>query len=150
MDQFSSALNEILVETYHNIQRVEEKALKKGGRIQLSIKEMHLLEAVGQGQEQGRTVSEVAKALDITRPTATVAINKLEKKGYVEKQSTDADGRVVRVKLTRLGKRIDHFHHLYHYNMVKKIVEDLDDSQRESLFRGIQKLNQYLKESAGE
>ena len=43
MDAFAIALNEVLVDTYHNILRVEEKALKKSGRIHLSIKEMHLI-----------------------------------------------------------------------------------------------------------
>ena len=85
MDAFAIALNEVLVDTYHNVLRVEEEALKKSGRIHLSIKEMHLIEAVGKGGEQGRTVSEIADAMNITRPTATVAINKLEKRGYLEK-----------------------------------------------------------------
>ena len=31
MDAFAIALNEVLVDTYHNILRVEEKALKKAG-----------------------------------------------------------------------------------------------------------------------
>ncbi|MGN0625073.1 MAG: MarR family winged helix-turn-helix transcriptional regulator [Oscillospiraceae bacterium] len=150
MDAFSTALNEVLVDTYHNILRVEEKALKKSGRIHLSIKEMHLLEAVGKGDEQGRTVSEIADAMNITRPTATVAINKLEKRGYLEKQPDDADGRTVRVTLTRSGKRIDHFHRRYHYNMVTKISESLTDAEKASLFQGIQKLNEFFKESLGE
>lgn len=150
MDAFSTALNEVLVDTYHNILRVEEKALKKSGRIHLSIKEMHLLEAVGKGDEQGRTVSEIADAMNITRPTATVAINKLEKRGYLEKQPDDEDGRTVRITLTRSGKRIDHFHRLYHYNMVTKISESLSDEEKASLFQGIQKLNEFLKESLGE
>ena len=51
MDAFAIALNEVLVDTYHNILRVEEKALKKSGRIHLSIKEMHLIEAVGKGED---------------------------------------------------------------------------------------------------
>ena len=79
MDAFAAALNEVLTDTYHNILRVEEEALRKNGRIHLSIKEMHLIEAVGKGENQGRTVSEIAAAMNITRPTATVAINKLEK-----------------------------------------------------------------------
>ena len=150
MDAFSTALNEVLVDTYHNILRVEEKALKKSGRIHLSIKEMHLLEAVGKGDEQGRTVSEIADAMNITRPTAPVAINKREKRGYLEKQPDDEDGRTVRITLTRSGKRIDHFHRLYHYNMVTKISESLTDEEKASLFQGIQKLNEFLKESLGE
>ncbi|MDD3192423.1 MAG: MarR family transcriptional regulator [Oscillospiraceae bacterium] len=150
MDAFSVALNEILVDAYHNVLRVEEEALKKSGRIHLSIKEMHLIEAVGKGEELGRTVGEVATAMNITRPTATVAINKLEKRGYLEKQPDEEDGRTVRVTLTRSGKRIDHFHRLYHYNMVSKIVENLTDTEKDSLLKGILKLNEYLKESLGD
>ena len=138
MDAFAIALNEVLVDTYHNILRVEEKALKKSGRIHLSIKEMHLIEAV------------IADAMNITRPTATVAINKLEKRGYLEKKAGNEDGRTVRVTLTRSGKRIDHFHRLYHYNMVTKIAEGLTDTEKDSLFQGIRKLNEFLKESLGE
>ena len=32
MDAFAIALNEVLVDTYHNVLRVEEEALKKSGR----------------------------------------------------------------------------------------------------------------------
>ena len=55
-----------------------------------------------------------------------------------------------RSTLTRSGKRIDHFHRLYHYNMVTKIVEDLTKTEKDSLFQGIQKLNEFLKKSLGE
>ena len=150
MDAFAIALNEVLVDTYHNVLRVEEEALKKSGRIHLSIKEMHLIEAVGKGGEQGRTVSEIADAMNITRPTATVAINKLEKRGYLEKQTVNEYGMTVIVNLTRSGKLIDHFHRLYHYNMVTKIAENLTDAEKDSLFKGIRKLNEFLKESLGE
>ena len=109
-----------------------------------------MIEAVGKGGEQGRTVSEIADAMNITRPTATVAISKLEKRGYLEKQPGNEDGRTVRVTLTRSGKRIDHFHRLYHYNMVTKIAENLTDAEKDSLFKGIRKLNEFLKESLGE
>ncbi|MCI9406199.1 MAG: MarR family transcriptional regulator [Oscillospiraceae bacterium] len=150
MDAFAAALNEVLTDTYHSILRTEEEALRKSGQIHLSIKEIHLIEAVGKGGKQGRTVSEIAIAMNITRSTATVAINKLEKSGYLEKQPGDEDGRTVRVTLTRSGKRIDHFHRLYHYNMVTKIVEDLTKTEKDSLFQGIQKLNEFLKKSLGE
>ena len=150
MDAFAAALNEVLTDTYHSILRTEDEALRKSGQIHLSIKEIHLIEAVGKGGKQGRTVSEIAIAMNITRSTATVAINKLEKSGYLEKQPGDEDGRTVRVTLTRSGKRIDHFHRLYHYNMVTKIVEDLTKTEKDSLFQGIQKLNEFLKKSLGE
>ena len=92
MEDFSSTLNEILVEVYHNILKMEEQTLKNMGNVQLSINEMHLIESVGKKGDSGLTVSELASALRITRPSATVAVNKLEKKGYVEKRNCENDG----------------------------------------------------------
>ncbi len=53
MDEFSVALNDILVEAYYNILDFEEQAIKKDHRLKLSINEMHLIEAVGKKTEKG-------------------------------------------------------------------------------------------------
>lgn len=150
MDGFVVELNGILVEVYHNILRLEEQALKKNSKISLSISEMHLIECVGKGAEKGRTVSELAVDLNITRPSATVAVNKLEKKGYVTKTNCENDGRVVRVRLTHEGEKIDAYHRYYHRNMVKEISSDLTEEEKSCLLKAIRRLNSYFKESIGE
>ena len=150
MDGFSSTLNEILVEVYHNILKMEEQTLKNMGNVQLSINEMHLIECVGKKVEAGLTVSELASALRITRPSATVAVNKLEKKGYVEKRNCENDGRVVRVFLTHQGKVIDNYHKFYHRNMVKEISGDFTEEEKQCLIRAIEKLNDFFVSSIGE
>lgn len=148
MDSFSDALNDILVQAYHNILRMEEQALKKSKTVSLSINEMHLIECVGKApKEEGITVSEVAQALGITRPSATAAVNKLERKGYVTKESCRSDGRVVRVTLTREGRKVNAYHDFYHRQMVHRISDGLTDQEKECLLRGIRKLNDFFKES---
>lgn len=137
------------MEVYHNILRVEEQAIKRS-KLNLSINEMHLIEAVGKGKEQGRTVSEIADDLEITLPSVTVAINKLMKKGYLEKARCDRDGRVVFVHLTRQGRRIDRFHRYYHYKMVQEVSKDLSDTERDALYRGVLKLNRFFNQSLKE
>ena len=149
MDEYSKQLNEELMEVYHNILRVEEQAIKRS-KLNLSINEMHLIEAVGKGKEQGRTVSEIADDLEITLPSVTVAINKLMKKGYLEKARCDRDGRVVFVHLTRQGRRIDRFHRYYHYKMVQEVSKDLSDTERDALYRGVLKLNRFFNQSLKE
>ncbi len=52
MDEFSVALNDILVEAYYNILDFEEQAIKKDHRLKLSINEMHLIEAVGKKRKR--------------------------------------------------------------------------------------------------
>lgn len=150
MDIFAMELNAILVEAYHNILRLEEKALKMTSRIPLTINEMHLIECVGKGKENGRTVSELAHDLNIARPSATIAVKKLEKKGYVEKVSCENDGRVVRVHLTREGEKINAYHNFYHRSMVREISEVFSEEEKNCLIRAIRKLNEYFKKSIGE
>ena len=150
MDRFAESLNDILAEVYHNILKMEEQTLKNMGNLNLSINEMHLIECVGKGPESGVTVSEIACALDITRPSVTVAVNKLEKKGYVIKKSCENDGRVVRVLLTRRGKVVDSYHKFYHRNMVKEISGDFTEEEKDCLLRAVGKLNEFFKKSISE
>ena len=150
MDDFSSALNSILVEVYHNILRVEELSLRKDSKVNLSINEMHLIEAVGSADGTGITISELAEKLKIRRPSATVAVNKLEKKGYVRKVDCENDGRVVRVYLTPEGKKIDAYHKYYHRNMVKEISDEFTDEEKICFMKAVRKLNEYFKKSIGD
>ena len=85
MNLFEHKLNELLVDTYRQISKIEEQAIHQTGRTDLSINELHLLEAVGKGSEKGRTISDLAQEQGITLPSVTAAVNKLAKKGYVEK-----------------------------------------------------------------
>jgi DNA-binding MarR family transcriptional regulator len=150
MDAFAVALNGLLVEAFYNVLRLEELALRRANKISLSISEMHLIESVGKGIEAGRSISELADDLSISRPSATIAVGKLEKKGFVRKSSCESDGRVVRVFLTREGEKVEAFHRFYHRNMVKAISEGLTGEEKNVLLRGIKKINEYFKISIGE
>ena len=80
MLEFQKTLNCMLMDIYHSIMRVEEEFLQKNKRVNLTIREMHLIECVGKGSlKDGKTVSEIAELPQCcTRPTVTVAVNKLE------------------------------------------------------------------------
>ena len=107
MEDFSTQLNVLLVDTFNSILRMEESMLKSAGGANLSIGEMHLLEAVGKGDPEGCTISSLARERSVTLPSVTVAVNKLVKKGYVEKQRCEEDSRSVRVRLTQQGRRAE-------------------------------------------
>ena len=139
-------LNEVIVDTYRSILRVEENILKRSDQTDLSISEIHMLEAVGKGKDRRRTISELAEVLNITLPSVTVAINKLMKKGYVEKVRGEEDGRIVYVSLTRQGRRIDSAHRYFHESMVRSIIRDMTESEMQALYKGVMKLDTFLKE----
>ena len=100
MKPLEEQLNDLIVDAYRSILKVEETILKRSDNIDLSINEMHMLEAVGKGKNKPKTISEIAEDLGITLPSVTVAINKLVKKGYVEKLRGEEDARIVYVTLT--------------------------------------------------
>lgn len=145
MQNFSLLLNNILVDTYHNILRLESDFLRTDSRLNLSIREMHLLECVGTDKEYGKTVSEIAEFMKVARPTATVAINKLENKGYLYKQVSTVDGRMVHVKLTKEGRKADEYHKAYHRSMVQAIEQEFTEDEKEYLIRTILRLDNFFK-----
>jgi DNA-binding MarR family transcriptional regulator len=150
LDAFAEALNDILVKAYHSILRLEEESLKAISDTSLSINEMHLIECVGKGKEEGANISKIASELCITRPSATIAVNKLEKKGYVKKIDSQDDGRVVYVVLTDKGREIDELHKQYHRDMVDEVSKELSESERKYIIDVIHKLNNYFKKSTNE
>lgn len=81
MDANLEKVNKYLVTVFNDILTIEESELQKSQFDDLSIKEMHTIEAIGLHNE--RTSSEVAKRLSITVGTLTVAINNLEKKAML-------------------------------------------------------------------
>lgn len=144
MDEFSIRLNDLLVETFRSILKVEEQMLRQSNKIDLSISEMHLIESVGKNGNSGSTISDIAEDLSITLPSVTIAINKLVKRGYVQKVKGQNDGRVVYVSLTPLGSRMDSVHKYFHQTMVRNVAKDLAEEEKAAMIKGIDKLNNFF------
>lgn len=145
MDAFQRELNALMVETYRSILKVEEGMLRQQSQMDLSIGEMHMIEAIAKEKEKGRTITDIAQDQSLSLPTVTVAINKLVKKGYVEKIRDEKDGRVVYVRCTRQGQRADTAHRFFHRQMLLDMTQDLSQAERDALLSGAKKLNRYFK-----
>ncbi|AIY85067.1 MAG: MarR family transcriptional regulator [Clostridium baratii] len=143
MDKNKKILNELLVEIFNDILQIEERALKQGVINDLSVTEIHTIEAIGMYTE--RTMSEVAQDLKITVGTLTTAINKLIKKGYVERKRIEEDRRVVLIKLTKKGKLAYRLHEKFHSDMIKKTIEGLSKEEEEVLISSLDRLNMFFK-----
>lgn len=145
MKAFAAELNTLLVDTFHEILRVEENTVKKMRGGNLSIGEVHVLEAVGSFQEEPPTISDIATRLAISLPSVTVAINKLATKGYVEKERNPSDGREIHIYLTKEGKTINAVHTYFHEQMVRNISGEFTPGEKEVLIRAMQKLNSFFR-----
>lgn len=155
MDQkFCSQLNELLVTTYNAIHVIEETMLSDLSNESLSIREMHIIEAIGSSDRephlraQGRTISEIAQMQGISNPSVTVAVKKLEHKGYVCKTRGEDDGRRIYVHLTELGKRADISHRYFHRQMVHAVANAMPESDRAALIDGLMVLNEFFQSKA--
>jgi DNA-binding MarR family transcriptional regulator len=145
LDAFSQELNGLLTDAFWSVLKLEEKAASLTSQGDLSISELHLLEAASKDEEQGRSISALAADLEITLSSVTIAVNKLVKKGYVEKIRSEHDGRQVFVKLTKLGRKVNAGHQYFHENMVRNASEGMTEEEKEILVRSMGKLDQFFK-----
>ena len=136
-------LNELLVSTFNEILTIEQTALKSGKLNDLSVTEIHTIEAIG--MYKPRTMSEVAGDLGITVGTLTTAISNLVKKEYVERQKDENDRRVVKIVLTKKGKLAYRVHEKFHSDMIKATIEGLTDEEEVLLADALGKLNDFFK-----
>ena len=150
MDALGNELNRLLVDTYRAAGKIEQIMLEDLSDGKLSLSEMRAIECVGNGRSRGRTVTEISQELDITLPSVTAMVKRLEKKGYVLKQRGAADGRQVNIRLSEAG-----FHAYVGYLFAqRKMINAVRDSIREDdvtiLLRSLQALNGFFSEKLEE
>ena len=79
----------------------EEQLIQKKHSVGLTIRELHVIEAVDTLSKTGQnTMACISKHLFITPGSLTSAVNQLIQKKYLTKHSSPSDKRVVLVELT--------------------------------------------------
>ncbi|MGL4789970.1 MAG: MarR family winged helix-turn-helix transcriptional regulator [Anaerotignaceae bacterium] len=144
MTETIKVVNELLVDIYNDILIIEESAFKSGQFDDVSIKEVHTIEAIG--LHDVKSMGEVAKILKITVGTLTVAVNNLVKKGYVERYRCENDRRVVKVGLTKKGRLLHRVHKHFHMEMVNNSIKGLEPEEHLVLVKALSRLNKFLKD----
>ena len=100
MNQNETMIDRVLVHLFNDLLRIEEKTLQKHVG-DLSMREVHIIEAVCAAQSEDSTMTVLAAMLRVTVGSLTVAIKTLERKGYVIRQRSDTDKRRVHVLPSR-------------------------------------------------
>lgn len=143
MNEYEARLNELLVKIFNYISRFEELSLKAISKTSVTVTEAHMLEIIG---NKSRSVSQIASAMSIAVPTATVAVKKLESKGYITKTACTSDARRFIIELTAEGKRINRAHNLFHKKMVHNVSCGLTEAEKDALLSAIKKLSDFFRE----
>ena len=82
MSDFDS-INNFLVDIWSRINKIEERALTAGIGDNISLTEIHIIEKIA--AEQPSRMSTIAKSVGVTLATFTVACDKLESKGLIQR-----------------------------------------------------------------
>ncbi len=139
----SRVLNEMLVKLFNNIMDAEEKAIITEEYKDITNNDMHIIEAIG--IEEPRRMSDIAKRLNVTMGTLTTNMNSLEEKGYIIRERSKTDKRVVLVVLTPKGKKAFCHHRGFHRNMIKAIVRGLDEDEMKVMIKCLLNLNEFFE-----
>ncbi len=138
-------LNTFFVDCFYAILRSEERSLESISNGKLSLKEIHVIEAVNKAVAiNENTISGVAKILCVTVGTLTVAVNVLEKKGYVVKTRDQHDKRITYLTLTELGEYINESHEKFHKQMIDDVMHLTNEREQEILISSLKKLKNYF------
>jgi MarR family transcriptional regulator, organic hydroperoxide resistance regulator len=83
------------------------------------------------------TVNELARHMGVTAATMSLALDRLERKGYVARLRDNADRRRVHVRLTTAGVRIREATSVLDPPRVENLLSRLTGEEREAAVRGL-------------
>ena len=143
--EFGSSLYRL----YHSVVKLEDAAVGDNKNCTgLTVNELNLIDCVhrlSKGSE-GPSISAIANELEITRPSTTVAVNKLVSKEIVTKSECEKDGRSVRVKLTPKGEKAYSTHHTFQNNLTKEARKQFSEEEYKNIVNAVCALSKFFDE----
>ncbi len=90
-------------------------------------------------------VSDISDELGLPRPGVTKIIKDMEKLGFVEKKTTQTDGRVVFIKITESGKDLVDKYVDQYFGELSTKLNDISDTDADNMIETIEKLYDVMK-----
>lgn len=85
-------------------------------------------------------VSDISDTLGLPRPSVTKTVKDMEEQGLIAKETTEADGRFVFIKITAKGRElVDKYVDRYFSNLSEEL-SDITDEEADSMIEVIEKL----------
>lgn len=143
LSDMENSLNHLLVKMFNDILKIEEQVLINEDYKDISITDMHIIEAIG--YDSSRNMTSVSKDLGITVGTLTIAINNLVKKDYVKRTRSQKDRRVVLICLTTKGQKAYKHHEKFHTDMIEEIRSQMTEDEEVILIKMLNSIYGYFK-----
>jgi DNA-binding MarR family transcriptional regulator len=110
------------------IARMQGAALEAGEFADLSMRQITCLELIAQLEVP--TATDLARALQVTKPTVSALLARLMQNGYVRKERSRTDARSWYVHLTERGEAVMAAHRSVHERIAAQLVRNLDETER--------------------
>jgi DNA-binding MarR family transcriptional regulator len=120
------------------LMRKFQTQLRSGDLKEYTLRQLYYIELID--KNEGISVSQISKTLDVKKSTVSIAINQLINLGIVTKIQSDTDKRFYFLQLTPKGKDIMKLHKQIHEDTIKKILKILDPEEVESFIKLVNKI----------
>lgn len=110
----------------------------------LSVSEAHALMELE--PEHGLAQTELAARLRLEKSTISRLVTQLERRGWLDRQRSPRDGRVVLLRLTAQGQRVKEKVALARADKYARIFERLPEQEREAVLRALEALADAAEE----
>jgi DNA-binding MarR family transcriptional regulator len=130
-----------LVESMDKLSELMRKfqtELLSGDLREYTLRQLYYIELID--KNEGISVSEISKALDLKKSTISIAINQLIDLNIITKIQSNTDKRFYFLKLTEKGKNIMKMHKQVHQNTIKKIINILEPDEIENFINIVDKI----------
>jgi DNA-binding MarR family transcriptional regulator len=125
------------------IAELQELSVKETGFADISLRQISTLDLIA--RLENPTPTELARALKVSKPTATAALERLEAAGYIQKVQSDQDRRSYHVHLSELGRKFSQVHDQVHRHFANLLTRGLDEAESEQFIRLVKKIVQKLE-----
>lgn len=141
--------NDFFVRIYNRILTIEENAVSEFGNRDLSVSELHIIDAVDKQAETGdNTMSGIARRLSVSAGALSVAVSALVRKKYLFRKTTDLDRRKVYIFLTEKGKEAGEYHNFFHSKMIDEITRTMSEQELDLLAKSLVCLGDFFEKAA--
>ncbi len=135
-------MNHFLKKLFFKVLAIQEENVSIATKNRLSRTEIHTIEIIQDSENP--ILTNVASELKISKATASVAVERLVKKGFVKKSKDTIDKRKSILVLTETGKICYDQHGKYHEQMVDALLNDFKIDEYPELLRGLSSLSEFL------
>lgn len=121
-----------------DLMRKFQTQLRTGDLKEYTLRQLYYIELID--KNEGISVSELSKTLDVKKSTVSVAINQLIDLKIVSKIQSSEDKRFYFLQLTPKGNKIMEMHKQVHKDTIRKILKLLDSEEVQNFVNIVNKI----------